>query len=100
MIYFTQFIYLKEGQEDVFHAFEDVAIPIIRKHKGELLLRLRPTQDTVIDATIEKPYEIHLVSFFSEADFESFKLDKTRKQLLHLKEQSIRELCLIQGHKL
>ncbi|MEK6481335.1 DUF1330 domain-containing protein [Catalinimonas sp. 4WD22] len=100
MIYFTQLIYLKEGQEEAFHAFEDVAIPIISKHKGELLLRLRPTQDTVIDATLEKPYEIHLVSFPSEAEFESFTRDEERKQFLHLKEQSIRAVWLVQGHKL
>jgi hypothetical protein len=68
--------------------------------KGNFFSGSDLTQDTVIDATLEKPYEIHLVSFPSEAEFESFTQDKERKQFLHLKEQSIREVWLIQGHKL
>lgn len=39
MLYITQLIYIREGQESVFHQFEDVAIPIISKYNGRLLLR-------------------------------------------------------------
>ena len=42
MIYLTQLIYIKEGQEEVFHQFEDIAIPAISKYNGRLLLRVRP----------------------------------------------------------
>ena len=42
MIYRTQLIYLKEGQEVVFDEFEALAIPTIRKYKGELVLRVSP----------------------------------------------------------
>ena len=42
MIFITQLIYLKEGQETIFHQFEDIAIPIIAKYNGRLLLRVRP----------------------------------------------------------
>jgi hypothetical protein len=42
MIYITQLIYIKEGQEKIFDEFEDVAIPIIAKYKGKLLFRVRP----------------------------------------------------------
>lgn len=31
MLYITQLIYIKEGQEAIFHRFEDIAIPIISK---------------------------------------------------------------------
>ncbi|WPP49368.1 DUF1330 domain-containing protein [Catalinimonas niigatensis] len=97
MIYITQLIYLKAGQEEAFHAFEAVAIPIIGKYRGQLLFRIRPTSETVIDSGSEIPYEIHLVSFPAEADFENFKHDEERKQYLHLKEQAIREVLLIKG---
>lgn len=100
MIYITQLIYLKAGQEEAFHAFEDVAIPIIGKYSGQLLFRLRPTPESVIDAEADVPYEIHLVSFPAEEDFENFKQDEERKQYLHLKEQSIREVMLIKGESL
>lgn len=72
MIYITQLIYLKEGQAAVFDEFEAVAIPLIPKYNGELLLRLRPDPADFIESSLEKPYEIHLVSFPSEADFLAF----------------------------
>ena len=100
MIYITQLIYIKEGQEAVFHQFEDVAIPIIANYNGQLLLRIRPADDAFIDHQIDKPYEIHLVRFDSEQDFKNFMQDETRKQFLHLKEQSIQASVLFQGVKL
>ena len=100
MIYITQLIYLREGQEKTFHEFEDVAIPIIAKYNGRLLLRVRPQEYAFIENSIDKPYEIHLVEFDSEQDFENFKQDKDRMQFLHLKEQSVKTTILIQGTKL
>jgi len=100
MIYITQLIYLNEGQEDVFHQFEDLAIPTILKYNGRLTLRIRPTEDSVIEKNTEPPYEIHLVEFNSQEDFDNFKEDEERKKFLHLKEKSIKSFILIQGTKL
>ena len=100
MIYVTQLIYIKEGQESVFQQFEAIAIPLIVKYNGQLLLRVRPTDSSFIEHHIDKPYEIHLVVFDSEQDFENFKQDEERKTFLHLKEQSIKTSILIQGTKL
>jgi hypothetical protein len=100
MIYITQLIYLKEGQEAVFNKFESFAIPIIPKYNGKLELRIRPIKDTIIESSIEQPYEVHLVSFKTEEDFERFKMDEERKQYLHLKQQSVRVAILIKGNEL
>lgn len=100
MIFFTQLIYIKEGQEAVFHQFEDIAIPTIAKYNGRLLLRIRPAEDTIIETTIERPYEVHLVEFDSEDDFGNFMKDEERKRFLHLKEQSIKSVVLIKGTQL
>src|ERR1700741_2622047 len=97
MIYITQLIYIKEGQEQIFHQFEDVAIPLISKYNGRLLLRLRPDEASVIEANTGKAYEVHLVEFATDADFENFMRDEERKQFLHLKEQSIKSVTLIKG---
>ena len=99
MIYLTQLVYVQEGQEDTFHEFEAHAIPVIAQYNGQLLLRLRPNEDSIIALNGERPYEVHLVSFPSEADFEAFKQDEGRKKFLHLKEKSIRASLLIQGQK-
>jgi uncharacterized protein (DUF1330 family) len=100
MIYITQLIYIIAGQEKVFHQFEDVAVPIITKYNGRLLLRVRPDDDSLIEYHIDKPYEIHLVEFDTEQDFKNFMQDEERKKFLHLKEQSIRTSILIKGTKL
>jgi len=100
MIFITQLVYLKEGQENIFHQFEDIAIPRISKYNGRLLLWVRPTENTVIEHHVDRPYEIHLVEFDTEQDFENFKQDEERKKFLHLKDQSIKSLLLIKGTKL
>jgi uncharacterized protein (DUF1330 family) len=100
MLYFTQLIYIKEGKEEVFHQFEDVAIPLISKYNGKLLLRIRPTENSFIEYSIDKPYEVHLVEFNNEQDFINFMHDEERKKFLHLKEQAIKTSVLIKGAKL
>ena len=100
MIFITQLIYINDGREAMFDQFEDVAIPIISKYNGRLLLRTRPSLNTFIECNIEKPYEIHIVEFDSEKDFQNFSKDEERKQFLHLKEQSINTVLLIKGTEL
>ena len=100
MIFLTQLIYIEEGQEDVFHQFEDIAIPAISKYNGRLLIRVRPEERSIIENNIEKPYEIHLVEFDSEQDFQNFNKDEERRKFLHLKEQSVKTVLLIKGTKL
>jgi hypothetical protein len=100
MIHITQLIYVVEGQEKVFDEFEAIAIPAILKYNGRLLLRVRPTENSFLEFHIDKPYEIHLVEFETEQDFENFKQDETRKRFLHLKDQSVKSSLLFQGVKL
>ena len=100
MIYLTQLIYIKQGQEKIFDQFENVAIPTISKYNGRLMLRMRPQADSFIQSEIEKPYEVHVVEFDSEVDFKNFTQDEERKKFLHLKDQSIRSSLLIQGVKI
>ena len=100
MIFITQLIYIKEGQENVFHQFEDIAIPTILKYNGRLLIRIRPDNNSIIENNIDKPYEIHLVEFDTERDFENFKQDEERKKFLHLKDQSVKSVLLIKGTEL
>lgn len=100
LILLSQLIYIIEGQEKTFDEFESIAIPTILKYNGRLLFRVRPAENNFIESHIDKPYEIHLVEFQNQQDFESFLKDEERKKFLHLKEQSIKTSILIQGTKL
>jgi hypothetical protein len=55
MVVITQLVYIHPGMERVFDEFEAVAIPLIGKHGGELLRRLRPTPEGVIAGSIDLP---------------------------------------------
>jgi uncharacterized protein (DUF1330 family) len=100
MITITQLIYIQEGQEQTFDQFEAVAIPLISKYNGRLLLRVRPAESAVIEATMELPYEIHIVEFPGEEDVNAFMKDDTRRSFLHLKERSIKSAVLIKGSRM
>lgn len=97
MIYITQLIYIIEGQESIFDEFESVAIPIILKYNGKLLMRVRPAESNFIETHMDQPYEIHLLEFETQQDFDNFMKDEERKNILHLKEQSIKTSMLIKG---
>lgn len=100
MVYITQLIFVKEGKEDVFHQFEDLAIPLIEKYNGRIIHRIRPDKHSFIAGDSELPYEIHLVSFDSERDLENFMKDDTRQQFIHLKDESVRSMLLVKGTKM
>ena len=100
MIYITQLIYIIDGQENIFNQFEAIAIPIIIKYNGRLLIRTRLEQKIIIEQNIETPYEIHIIEFVTEKNFDNFMKDEERKKFLHLKEQSIKSVFLIKGTQL
>ena len=100
MIFIKQLVYIIDGQEEVFDQFENIAIPIIAKYNGKLLLRVRPGNDAYIQSSIESPYEIHLVEFKTEDDLANFIQDEERNKFLNLKNQSIRSAVFIKGTKL
>lgn len=59
MIYFSQLIYILDGQQQSLLFFEKIAIPLSAKYYGKLLLRYRPTPENLIGQNMETPYEIH-----------------------------------------
>jgi uncharacterized protein (DUF1330 family) len=100
MIHVIQFIYIIPGKEDIFDQFEAIAIPIIAKYNGRLLLRVRLGENSFIEHHMDKPYEIHFVEFDTLHNFENFLQDEERKKILHLKEQSIKASVMVQGKKI
>jgi antibiotic biosynthesis monooxygenase (ABM) superfamily enzyme len=97
MIYLTQLVYLNPGKEEAFDAFEAVALPLITQYRGELLLRIRPNADSIVSAGIDVPYEVHLVRFNTDADFNAYLQDPERQRVLHLKNEAVRSSLLVKG---
>ncbi|MCW5921316.1 MAG: DUF1330 domain-containing protein [Saprospiraceae bacterium] len=100
MVFYTQLIYIKPGHEATFHQFEDIALPLLERYNGKLLLRCRPDKASFIETSYGRPYEIHLVSFESLEDFKNFANNPDRQSYLHLKEASVERVVLIEGKML
>jgi hypothetical protein len=83
--------------EEQFNLFESYVLPLLKKHNGILLYRVRPTGGSVIEIAMDKPYELHLVSFPSREDFESYSRDDDRLKYMELKNASIEKAMLIEG---
>lgn len=97
MLYYTQLIYIKNKQEQTFDLFENNVLPLLKKHNGTLMYRIRPSQESVIEASMDLPYELHLITFDTKENFESYVNDEDRKKYLSLKESSIERAILIEG---
>lgn len=100
MIYITQLLFVKEGKEETFLEFEDHAIPLLTKHNGQIIYRLRPDKDAFISEHEDFPFEIHFISFESQGDLDNFMNDDDRLNFIHLKNESIRSSLLIKGEKM
>ncbi|MFD1145200.1 DUF1330 domain-containing protein [Larkinella insperata] len=70
---------------------------MLQRHHGELLYRVRPPASSVVATTLGYPYEIHLVTFATRADFEAYRDDPERQRHLSLKDQSIERVLFIEG---
>jgi antibiotic biosynthesis monooxygenase (ABM) superfamily enzyme len=74
-----------EGIAD-FCAYEDAVLPLLPEFNGRLERRLRNADGTV---------EIHIVSFASDADFQSYRNDPRRAAQAWLLEKSSAKLELL-----
>ncbi|MCP3379583.1 hypothetical protein NLM31_03875 [Bradyrhizobium sp. CCGUVB4N] len=74
-----------EGIAD-FRAYEDAVLPLLPAFNGRLERRLRNSDGTM---------EMHIVSFASEADFQSYRNDPRRTAQAWLLERSAARLELI-----
>lgn len=100
MVYVTQLIHVFDGKEGVFHEFEQHALSLLKRHKGRLLLRCRPNESSWIRGDLEKPYEMHFISFESEMHFDAYLNDTDRKAFLHLKKESVKSSLTVKGMEL
>jgi uncharacterized protein (DUF1330 family) len=97
MVYYTQLIFVRSGEEQKFLMFEEHVLPLLAKYKGKLVLRLRPSHESVIETTVGRPYEVHLVSFPTTEDFAAYARDEKRQKYVPLKDESVESAMLIEG---
>lgn len=100
MIYITQLIFVNAGEEELYNNFEELVLPLLNKYAGKLLYRIKPAQKSFFAHGEELPYEIHIISFESESDFENFMADESRNKYLEMKNKSVRSSIIVKGSRL
>ncbi len=100
MLFYTQLVFVRPGREPDFHEFEEKVLPLLGRYGGQLLLRWRRTPETTIETSVGDPYEVHLVSFPTAEAFRSYASNETRKAFLHLKDNAVERVLLIEGTQL
>ncbi len=98
-IFVTELVYVRPGREPEFLEFETQVLPLLSKHGGELLLRLRPPANAMMGGSYETPFEVHLVRFASEAHMAHYVDDPQRRRALHLKDDAVRASIVVQGSR-
>ena len=97
MIYITLLVYVISGEEDKFNNYEEQVIPLLEKYNGILLYRIRPERHNYLTMQDDQPYEIHIITFNSQSDFDRFRSDPDRKNHAHLYKESVFRTVLIEG---
>lgn len=94
-IYYTLSVYLREGQEEVFQAYENKVLPLLPKYNGKLELRLK-----INKTAPDHPDEIHVISFLNETDFTAYRNDPERLRYASMFQDSVAKAMLVQGVKM
>ncbi len=100
MIYITAFLFVKDNKQDVFNAYENAVLPLLGNYNGNLIYRIKPDATDFINLEGEAPYEIHHISFKTNADFMGYIDDEERKRFENLKEESIKSTFIVKGEKI
>jgi len=93
----TQLIYVHAGEEAAFETFEAAVLPLLARHGGELVLRLRPEAASVVSAAIEVPYEVHVVRFADDAALAAYSADPARQAWLPERRRAVRATLTVIG---
>ena len=94
----TQVIYLNEGGEKNFLEYESLVLPLLEKYNGKLELRIRPAAENFIyPVKSELPYELHIVSFETKADFLKFKDDPVRTKHHELFQRAVKRVVVLES---
>ena len=100
MIYFTQLVFITSGHEQQFNLFEEKVLPLLKSHNGELLYRIRPDKSSIVEGNRDMPHEVQLITFRSISDFEHYKNDPERLRFIELKNNSVKNVILIEGREI
>ena len=95
--YYTVLIYIQDGKQSLFRAYEEQAMPLMRRHGGRVEFMM--TSESASGA-YDLPDEIHVLSFASPEGFSHYRQDPDVVALAPLREESVQRAVFIPGKRL
>jgi uncharacterized protein (DUF1330 family) len=87
-------IYLRPGQQDALRRYENLALPVFRRHGGRFERILSPSPAKG-GADLDAPDEIHLVRFETPDGLDAVRRDPEMVALVPLREAVVRKALLV-----
>lgn len=95
-VYFLVLIELNAGMADQLRRYEQQAVPVMRRHGGQLVYVFRPVAGTA--STV--PDEVHLLAFESEAGFVAFRNDPELHAVRQLRDAAVKQAIVLPLHSI
>ncbi len=96
-VFYTILIYVHEGEEATFRAYEDRAMPYLGRHGGRVELMMTPERTS---AGLELPHEMHVLSFANERGWVNYRGDPQVMALAPLRDKSVSKAIFLKGTRL
>jgi uncharacterized protein (DUF1330 family) len=88
-------IYLNPGQRDALRRYENLALPVFRRHGGRFERILSPVRAPGGSADPDEPDEIHLLRFETAEGLDAVRRDPEMVALAPLRREIVRKALLL-----
>ena len=94
-VFIVASLWIHAGRVAEFEAYERNAASIMRRHGGVVERAIRVAPPSV--ETTDQPFEVHVVSFPSQAMFDAYRADAELKALAGARETAIAKTSIVVG---
>jgi len=94
-VLYLALIYLRPGQQDALRRYENLALPVFRRHGGRFERVLSPRRRAGGPADPEEPDEIHLLRFETAEGLDAVRRDPEMAALGPLRREIVRKALLL-----
>ena len=94
-VLYLALIYLRPGQQDALRRYENLALPVFRRHGGRFERVLSPRRCASGPADPEEPDEIHLLRFETAEGLDAVRRDPEMAALGPLRREIVRKALLL-----
>lgn len=94
-VLYLALVYLRPGQRDALRRYENLALPVFRRHGGRFERILSPLRGAGGPAEPDEPDEIHLLRFETAEGLDAVRRDPEMAALAPLRREIVRKALLV-----